>query len=86
MSKRSNRLPAILVKTKAEKADNLIRAGSADFIMGATAQTVRKQGRQKPYSEGVANHAIPESCVGSREAGDEALTVGHIGRTLSGER
>ena len=33
MSKRSNRLPVTLANAKAENADNLIRTGSADFIM-----------------------------------------------------
>jgi hypothetical protein len=36
MSKRSNRLPATLEKSKAENAASLIRTGSANFIMAHT--------------------------------------------------
>jgi len=37
-------------------------------------------------SEGVANHAGPESCVGTRKGAGEALTGGRVGRVLSRER
>lgn len=37
-------------------------------------------------SEGVANHAGPESCAGRRKAAGEALTGGRVGRVLSRER
>jgi len=37
------------------------------------------------YSEGLANHAGPESCGVSREAHAEALTGVHAGRKLSYE-
>lgn len=40
---------------------------------------------QESYIEGVANHDDPESCVGSREAADEALTGARTGRLLSRE-
>ncbi len=36
------------------------------------------------YSEGIANHAGPESCAGSREATSEALTGECVGQPLSG--
>ena len=36
-------------------------------------------------SEGVATHTGPESCVGVRKDGDEALTGGRAGRVLSRE-
>ena len=40
-----------------------------------------------PDSEGVANHAVPESCVRScREAHHEALTGVRVGQPLSRER
>ena len=38
-----------------------------------------------PHSEEVANHAVPESCVVSREGQDEALTGVHAGQPLSRE-
>jgi RNA-directed DNA polymerase len=38
-----------------------------------------------PYSEGLANHAGPESCVGVRKAAGEALTGVRTGRVLSRE-
>jgi hypothetical protein len=38
-----------------------------------------------PDSEGVANHTVPESCVGCREAPREALTGVRIGQPLSHE-
>src|SRR5664279_3024825 len=34
------------------------------------------------YIEGVASHDGPESCVGVREGGDEALTGVHAGRAI----
>ena len=37
------------------------------------------------YSEGLASHTFPESCVGSREAVGEALTGAGAGRVLSSE-
>jgi|SRR2546422_6543925 len=37
------------------------------------------------YGEGVASHAGPESCVGARKGGREALTGGDTGRVLSRE-
>jgi hypothetical protein len=40
-----------------------------------------------PDSEGIANHAVPESCVRScREAHHEALTGVRVGQPLSRER
>lgn len=39
-----------------------------------------------PYVEGIAGHDGPESCVGAREGGGEALTGGHAGRVLSREK
>jgi hypothetical protein len=38
-----------------------------------------KLGRKEPYIEGVAIHGGPESCVGVREGGGEALTGVHAG-------
>jgi hypothetical protein len=38
-----------------------------------------------PYSEGLANHADPESCVGVRKAAGEALTGVRAGWVLSRE-
>ena len=38
-----------------------------------------------PDSEGVANHTVPESCVGCREAQREALTAVRVGQPLSHE-
>jgi len=40
---------------------------------------------KEPYSEGVASHTGPESCVSGREARDEALTGVRAGRVLSRE-
>ena len=40
---------------------------------------------QVHYSEGVATHTGPESCVQSREGLGEALTGVRIGQPLSGE-
>jgi hypothetical protein len=40
---------------------------------------------QVRYSEGVALHTDPESCVGCREVASEALTGARIGGVLSGE-
>ena len=40
---------------------------------------------QVSYSEGVANHTVPESCVGPREGDGEALTGVRIGWVLSRE-
>ena len=40
---------------------------------------------KEPYSEGLASHTGPESCVGVREDTDEALTGVHIGQVLSSE-
>ena len=38
-----------------------------------------------PDSEGVANHTVPESCAGCREAPREALTGVRVGQPLSHE-
>jgi hypothetical protein len=38
---------------------------------------------QVPHSKGVANHVVPESCVGYREVHDEALTGVRAGQPLS---
>jgi hypothetical protein len=38
-----------------------------------------------PYSEGLASHAVPESCVGARKDEDEALTGVRAGWVLSRE-
>ena len=38
-----------------------------------------------PDSEGVANHTVPESCVGCREAPREALTGVRVGQPSSHE-
>ncbi len=38
------------------------------------------------YSEGLASHTGPESCVGHREVAGEALTGVRVGRPLSRER
>lgn len=38
-----------------------------------------------PDGEGVANHTVPESCVGCREAQREALTGVRVGQPLSHE-
>ena len=38
-----------------------------------------------PDSEGVANHTVPESCVGCREAPHEALTGVRVGQPSSHE-
>ncbi len=41
---------------------------------------------QVHYSEGLATHTGPESCVQSREGLSEALTGVRIGQPLSGEK
>jgi hypothetical protein len=40
---------------------------------------------KESYSEGLANHAGPESCVGVRKGAGEALTGVRAGRVLSRE-
>ena len=40
---------------------------------------------KEPYGEGVASHTDPESCVNSREAGNEVLIGAHAGRVSSRE-
>jgi hypothetical protein len=40
---------------------------------------------KESYGKGVANHPGRESCVASRKATIEALTVAHAGRALSCE-
>lgn len=40
---------------------------------------------KESYSEGLANHAGPESCVGARKGAGEALTGVRAGRVLSRE-
>ena len=37
---------------------------------------------EEPYIEGVAIHGGPESCVGVREGGGEALTGVRVGRAI----
>ena len=37
---------------------------------------------REPYVEGVATHGDPESCVGVREDGGEALTGARAGRAI----
>lgn len=39
-----------------------------------------------PHSKGIANHAVPESCVAYREVRREALTGERIGQPSSRER
>ena len=39
-----------------------------------------------PYSKGLANYTVPESCVAYREVRREALTVVRVGQPLSRER
>jgi NADPH-dependent curcumin reductase CurA len=41
-----------------------------------------EKGMEEPYIEGVAIHDGPESCVGVREGGGEALTGVHVGRAI----
>ena len=41
---------------------------------------------RESYSEGVASHTGPESCVGARKDDGEALTGERAGRVLSRER
>lgn len=41
---------------------------------------------KESYSEGIANHTGPESCVGGREADGEALTGVRTGWVLNRER
>jgi hypothetical protein len=41
-----------------------------------------EEGMQEPYTEGVANHGDPESCVVAREGGGEALTGARAGRAI----
>ncbi len=38
---------------------------------------------KEPYTEGIASHGDPESCVGLREGAGEALTGARAGRALS---
>lgn len=38
-----------------------------------------------PYSKGIANHTVPESCVTYREVRREALTGVRVGQPLSRE-
>jgi hypothetical protein len=40
---------------------------------------------EESYSEGLANHTGPESCMGARKSSDEALTGVRAGRVLSRE-
>ena len=40
---------------------------------------------EESYRKGLANHPVPESCTGSREAVGEALTGAHAGWVLSCE-
>jgi hypothetical protein len=40
---------------------------------------------EEPYTEGLASHGGPESCVGRREAAGEALTGARVGWVLSRE-
>ena len=49
-------------------------------------KTGKEQRVQVPYSEGVANHAGPESCAVHREVFGEALTGVRAGQPLSRER
>ncbi len=49
-------------------------------------ETGKEQRVQVPYSEGVANHAGPESCAVHREVFGEALTGVRAGQPLSRER
>jgi len=40
---------------------------------------------EESYSEGLASHTGPESCIGARKSSDEALTGVRAGRVLSRE-
>lgn len=40
---------------------------------------------KEPYTEGLASHGAPESCVGARKGVGEALTGERIGEVLSRE-
>jgi hypothetical protein len=48
-------------------------------------ETGKEQRVEVPHGKGVANHAVPESCVGCREAQREALTGVRVGQPLSRE-
>jgi len=52
---------------------------------GAPAQTGEEMWMKEPYREDVASHSGPESCVVTREGGDEALTGVRVGWVLSRE-
>ena len=41
---------------------------------------------REPYTEGVATHGDPESCVHAREGVGEALTGASVGRVFSREK
>ena len=48
-------------------------------------ETDREEGMRESNSEGVANHAVPESCVGNPRGGGEALTGARAGWVWSSE-
>ena len=48
-------------------------------------ETGKESWVQVPYSEDIASHAVPESCVSDREVRREALTGVRAGQPLSRE-
>ena len=61
------------------------RSRSADLAVLASApvKTGRKERMKEPYTEGVAIHGDPESCVHAREGVGEALTGAGAGWLLA---
>jgi hypothetical protein len=55
------------------------------LFLRCAGHTGRRERMREPHSEGVANHADPESCGDVREDGAEALTGAHAGQVLSRE-
>ena len=64
------------------------RSRSADLAVLASApvKTGRKERMKEPYTEGVAIHGDPESCVRAREGVGEALTGAGAGWPFSREK
>ena len=77
--------PAPLIKRRRWGGEAVSASDRGGRICRAPVQTGKKERMKESHSEGVANHAGPESCVAHREVGREALTGESAGWVLSRE-
>ena len=90
MSQRLDRVRNAARQRKKERFTALLHHIDFDLLLesflGAPEKPARSKRVKVPNSKGVANHAVPESCVAYREVRGEALTGVRTGQPWSRDR